>query len=59
MRSGNLVFINLVSFKNEALLNPEIIGIELDKKQAKEAVQATMLNVTSVLKATKHRLMSC
>ena len=49
VRSGNLIFINQVALKDGKILNPGKLGVNLDEQQVKEATQATMLNVISVL----------
>lgn len=49
VRTGNLIFINQVALKDGKILNPGKLGVNLDEQQVKEATQATMLNVISVL----------
>ncbi|MET3027634.1 Atu1372/SO_1960 family protein [Flavobacterium sp. UW10123] len=49
VRSGNLIFINQVALKDGKILNPGKLGVNLDEQQVKDATQATMLNVISVL----------
>lgn len=49
VRTGNLIFINQVALKDGKIQNPGKLGIDLDEQQVKEATQATMLNVISVL----------
>jgi len=49
VRTGNLIFINQVALKDGKILNPGKLGINVDEQQVKEATQATMLNVISVL----------
>ncbi|UWY28472.1 Atu1372/SO_1960 family protein [Flavobacterium sp. TR2] len=49
VRAGNLIFINQVALKDGKILNPGKLGVNLDDQQVKEATQATMLNVISVL----------
>lgn len=49
MRTGNLVFINQYALKDGKILHPGKIGVDVTDAQAKESVQATMLNVLSVL----------
>ncbi|WP_281234018.1 Atu1372/SO_1960 family protein [Flavobacterium gelatinilyticum] len=50
VRSGNLVFINQVSFKDGVIVNPGKLGKDVNEDQVKEASKITMLNVISVLK---------
>lgn len=49
VRTGNLVFINQYALKDGKILHPGKIGVDVTDAQAKESVQATMLNVLSVL----------
>lgn len=49
VRTGNLIFINQVALKEGKILNPGKLGVNVDEQQVKEATQATMLNVISVL----------
>ncbi|MBL0739037.1 NAD(P)H-dependent oxidoreductase [Flavobacterium sp. GN10] len=49
VRSGNLIFINQVALKDGKILNPGKLGVNLDEQKVKDATQATMLNVISVL----------
>ncbi|AUC84295.1 NAD(P)H:quinone oxidoreductase [Polaribacter sp. ALD11] len=50
VRSGNLVFINQVAFKDGKVVNPGKLGLDINEKQVNEATRTTMLNVLAVLK---------
>lgn len=50
VRSGNLIFINQVAFKDGAILNPGKLNVDVNEQQVKDATEITMLNVISVLK---------
>jgi NAD(P)H dehydrogenase (quinone) len=50
VRSGNLVFINQYALKDEKLINPGKIGVEVTEEQVKEATRITMLNIIAVLR---------
>jgi NAD(P)H dehydrogenase (quinone) len=59
VRSGNLIFINQVALKEGKILNPGKLGVNLDEQQVKEATQATMLNVISVLNEALDGNLNC
>lgn len=50
VRSGNLIFINQVAFKDGKVVNPGKLGLDINENQVNEATRATMLNVLAVLK---------